>query len=181
MPDTAPKAFMSYTRFDDQHNGGRITQFRTKLGGEVQAQTGEPFEIFQDNISIAWGENWKDRTLQTINEEVVFFIPIVTPSFFTSSACCEELDMFVQRQELIRQERSNDTKLIFPVYYIKCKLVETAGLRNDNKHAQTIVAAQYADWRDLRHEEIESQPVRERLEVLAVRIQDVLEQNAGRA
>jgi WD40 repeat protein len=39
---------MSYTRFDDQHDGGHLTSLRESLSSAVQAATGEPFPIFQD-------------------------------------------------------------------------------------------------------------------------------------
>jgi hypothetical protein len=49
-----PAAFMSYARFDDQHDGGQLSEFREWLGAEVGAQTGQEFAIFQDRNDIAW-------------------------------------------------------------------------------------------------------------------------------
>jgi hypothetical protein len=49
-----PIGFMSYVRFDDQHENGRLTEFCKRLSGEVRIQTGETFEIFQDRNSIGW-------------------------------------------------------------------------------------------------------------------------------
>ena len=43
-----PVAFLSYVHDDDRHEGGRISQFRKLLSGEVQLHTGEEFPIFQD-------------------------------------------------------------------------------------------------------------------------------------
>ena len=54
-----PAAFMSYVRFNDQHDDGQLTQFRERLSAEVRVQTGEEFLIFQDRNDIAWGQNWQ--------------------------------------------------------------------------------------------------------------------------
>jgi hypothetical protein len=56
-----PIAFLSYVRADDEHEGGRLSQFRELLGREVRMQTGEEFPIFQDRNDIKWGQNWKQR------------------------------------------------------------------------------------------------------------------------
>ena len=53
----APAAFMSYVRFNDQHDDGQLSQFRERLAAEVRAQTGEEFAILQDRNDIAWGQN----------------------------------------------------------------------------------------------------------------------------
>ncbi len=85
MTEPRPAAFMSYVRTDDRHEEGRITQFRERLSGEVQMQTGEDFPIFQDRNDISWGQAWEERIEQSI-DEVTFLIPIITPSFFRSPA-----------------------------------------------------------------------------------------------
>ena len=90
MPAPRPMAFMSYARFDDEHNNWRLSEFHDRLSAEVQSQTGEEFNIFQDRQDIKWGQAWKERIEESI-DEVTFFIPIVTPSFFNSSPCREEL------------------------------------------------------------------------------------------
>jgi hypothetical protein len=40
-----PAAFMSYARFNDQHDDGQLSQIRERLAAEVRAQTGEEFAI----------------------------------------------------------------------------------------------------------------------------------------
>jgi hypothetical protein len=58
---TRPAAFLSYTRIDDQHHGGLISELRKRLSDEVRIQTGTDFPIFQDREDIAWGQNWQAR------------------------------------------------------------------------------------------------------------------------
>jgi hypothetical protein len=50
-----PAAFMSYVRFNDEHDDGQLSQFRERLSAEVRVQTGGEFAIFQDRNDIAWG------------------------------------------------------------------------------------------------------------------------------
>jgi cobaltochelatase CobT len=103
-------AFMSYVNVDDQHESGRLTQLRERLSGEVRMQTGAPFDIFQDRKDIAWGQQWQERINQSL-DAVTFLIPIITPAFFRSDACRDELERFLKREkELGRGD------LILPVY-----------------------------------------------------------------
>lgn len=86
-------AFMSYVHLDDQHEGGQLTGLCERLSAEVRIQTGEEFQIFQDRKDIQWGQNWKNIIGSSIRE-VTFLIPIITPSYFKSAACRDELQTF---------------------------------------------------------------------------------------
>ena len=88
MAANPPDAFLSYTRFDDRHDGGAISEFRRRLADSVRAVTGEAFEIFQDMDGIGLGQHWPGK-LDEMLKETRFFIPILTPSFFRSQACRE--------------------------------------------------------------------------------------------
>ena len=98
MADKPPDAFLSYTRFDDRHDGGKISEFRLRLADAVRAVTGAPFEIFQDVDDIDIGEHWSE-TLDEMLLSVRFFIPILTPSYFESEACRVELQKFLRAEE----------------------------------------------------------------------------------
>ena len=69
-----PKAFMSYTHFDDQNDGKRLTLFRECLVKEGRAQTGKEFLIFQDVEDIGWGQDFEKRIEDAI-KEVTFLSP----------------------------------------------------------------------------------------------------------
>src|SRR4029077_17472025 len=107
-----PAAFMSYVRFNDQHDDGQLTQFRERLSAEVQVQTGEEFPIFQDRNDILWGENWQKRIEQEL-DAVTLLLVIITPGFFRSLACRAEVDRFLVRERELGRE-----DLILPVYYV---------------------------------------------------------------
>jgi len=168
-------AFMSYVNVDDQHESGRLTQLRERLSGEVRMQTGSPFDIFQDKDSIAWGQQWKERINQSL-DAVTFLIPIITPAFFRSDACRDELERFLKREkELGRGD------LILPVYYVSCPALQDKAKREHDKLAQIIAARQYADWRELRFEELTSSPVRKALTKMAEQIAAALERSQAEA
>ncbi|CAK8724981.1 hypothetical protein KKHLCK_15550 [Candidatus Electrothrix laxa] len=164
-------AFMSYVNLDDQHEQGRLTQFRERLSGEVRMQTGEPFDIFQDRKDIAWGQQWQERIDESL-DAVTFLIPIITPGFFKSTACREELERFLKREEELGRG-----DLILPVYYVRCPVLEDKVKRGHDKLAQVVAARQYADWRQLRFEEFTSSLVRKALAKMAEQIVAALERS----
>jgi hypothetical protein len=75
MAAKPPDAFLSYTRFDDRHDGGAISEFCHRLASAVQAVTGAPFKIFQDVEGIGIGEHWPGK-LDRMLDQARFFIPI---------------------------------------------------------------------------------------------------------
>jgi len=164
-----PLAFMSYSRFVDTHDQGQLTTFRERLSGEIQVQTGEEFPIFQDRQDIQWGQQWQERIEESL-DEVTFLIPILTPSFFKSHKCREELEKFLEREkELVRCD------LILPVYYIGYPLLDDEERRKSDKLAQIIANRQFADWRDLRFEPFTNTLVRKTLAQMAIQIREAME------
>ena len=102
-------AFLSYTRRDDEFFGGAITSLRRLLELGVQVVTGDrTFNIFQDVEGIEFGQNWQKR----LNEAIAasrFRIPIVTPLFFKSDPCRDELKQFIgakQREQNAREQNA---------------------------------------------------------------------------
>lgn len=164
MASTPPDAFLSYTRFDDQHHSGAITELCRRLASAVRAVTGVPFEIFQDVEGIGIGEHWPGKLDDMLND-ARFFIPILTPSYFTSKPCREELEKFL-RAEAERQR--ND--LVLPIYYVECDVLEDAKLRAADSLARTLHERQRRDWRKLRYSDFKTKAVRTALDELAKEI-----------
>ncbi|HEY5891736.1 MAG TPA: right-handed parallel beta-helix repeat-containing protein [Chthoniobacterales bacterium] len=166
-----PLAFMSYVRFDDQHENGRLTQFCERLSGEVRMQTGEKFHIFQDRNDIAWGQQWKQRIDESL-DTITFLIPMITPGFFKSSACRGELERFLQREKNLGRG-----DLILPVYYVECSILSDEAKRERDLLAKTIAARQFADWRELRFEPFASPEVGKTLAGMARQIVEALDRS----
>jgi len=165
---------MSYARSDDVRD--RLTQFRENLSAEVRVHTGEEFLIFQDRKDIHWGEQWKKRIEESL-DEATFLVPIVTPSFFKSTACRKELQQFLLWERKVERD-----DLILPVYYVDCPLLNDKEKCARDELAQVIAACHYADWRDLRFEPFTSPHVWRSLADIAVQIRAALErmQSSGK-
>ncbi|MEV5724590.1 right-handed parallel beta-helix repeat-containing protein [Streptomyces pharetrae] len=161
-----PAAFMSYVRFNDQHDDGQLSEFRERLAAEVRAQTGEEFAIFQDRNDIAWGQNWQQRIDETL-DAVTLLLVIITPSLFRSPPCRDEVSRFLERErKLGRQD------LILPVHYIDTREIHDPALRATDELAEVLHSRQHADWRELRFEPFSSPVVRRAIAQLATRMRD---------
>jgi hypothetical protein len=138
MPDHA-QGFWSYVRADDQ--SGRITRLAENLKREHATQTGgRELELFLDQTSLDWGDDWKAKIEEAI-EAATFFIPIITPRYFQSSECREELLGFASQAKDLGL-----IELLLPIYY-----VEVPGLRESNDPAMKAVAStKYVDFQHLR-------------------------------
>jgi CheY-like chemotaxis protein len=137
-----PQAFLSYTRVDDEFFGGAITGLRRLLELGVQVVTGDrSFQIFQDVDGIEFGEQWQKELDQAISA-ARFLIPILTPLFFRSDACRDELGKFVQHE---RSTGRND--LILPIYFVTTPLLEKDDLLKTDPLAVEISKRQRYDWR----------------------------------
>jgi TIR domain len=155
-----PSAFWSYVRQVDDHDGGNLSRIREKLSGELQAQTGEKFEVFQDREDIKWGQQWDSRIVDSVNA-TTFFIPVITPGFFKSEACIRELETFLEREKRLGR---ND--LILPLYYI-----DTPELNQKSSDlARTVADRQWFDFREYRHGLLDSPELKRLVSKMASQI-----------
>jgi len=163
---TKPDAFLSYTRFDDRRD--RITDFRTGLSESVQEVSGEPFNIFQDvddEEGITIGEPWKGKLNEVLNQ-ARFFIPVLTPSFFRSEPCRQELRTFLDLEQKVGRR-----DLVLPIYWITCPVLEEGHLKAADELAQEIDERQRWDWRELLFEDLTSAACRRELHALSTQIE----------
>ena len=159
-------AFMSYARFNDVHDDGQLTAFRERLAAEVRAQTGEEFPIFQDRADIAWGQSWRRRIEEAL-DGVTLLLVIITPGFFRSEACREEVERFAARERALGRD-----DLILPLYYISAPELDDLARREADPVAGLLASRQLADWRDLRFEPLTSPVARKAMAGLAARMRD---------
>jgi CheY-like chemotaxis protein len=138
-----PRAFLSYTRLDDESFRGAITSLRRLLELRVRVVTGDrDFEIFQDIEGIELGQKWQKRLDEAIDASM-FLIPIVTPLFFSSDPCRDELAKFLQHERNLGRD-----DLILPVYFVSTPNLEKPEQRARDELAQEIASRQLHDWRD---------------------------------
>jgi F-box protein 11 len=166
-----PRAFLSYARFNDQHDIDALSNLSAKLEGEIRTVTGESFKIFQDKRDIYVGQNWREQIHQTL-DSVTLLIVILTPSFFRSEYCLEELQYFLAREERLKR---ND--LIVPIYYVDVPALNGKD-HGPNDVFDVIRSREFYDWRELRFESLDSAQTRRALNRLAVQIRDTLDRLA---
>lgn len=169
-----PAAFLTYVRFDDEHENGRLSDFCKRLGGEIRVQTGEPFQIFQDRNDIAWGQRWRARIEESL-DAATFLIAVITPGFFKRAECRKELQRFLDREEKLGRG-----DLILPVYYVNTPAFNDEAKRKSDPLMQLIAGRQHADWRDLRFEPWTSPQVGKTIAVMAQQIVAALERQPAR-
>ena len=140
-----PAAFISYARRDDAAYGGRITGLRQRLQRMVAAAIGRDFEIFQDCEGIAWGQHWRSRLDEAL-DEALFLIPILTPSYFNSEACRAELEVFLELER-----RSGRKDRILSLYFLDAPVYD----QKADPVAAILSERQHRDWRDQQHQHSE--------------------------
>jgi parallel beta-helix repeat protein len=158
-----PIAFLSYVRFDDKPDG-RITELRKRLSIELQQQTTEEFPIFQDINDIEWGQQWR-RAIEGTLDIVTFLIAIITPNFFKSQPCRDELDRFLKHEKALGRD-----DLVLPVYYIESSVFNNARQPDADPLATILADHNYVDWRELRTASFTSAQVAGMIETMAKRI-----------
>ncbi len=164
-----PIAFMSYASFDDRNNDKYVSKLCSLLSNEVEGQSGDPFPIFQDRTDIKWGENWKNCIEESL-DNVAFLIPIISPKYFKSRHCKEELEQFLRREKKLGR-----TDMILPIYFIKSPLMDNEKARDADTLAQAINNHHFVDWRDHRFVSLDDSAIRMHVAALAESIVDALE------
>lgn len=160
----SPLAFFSYARYDDAHDDGWLSTFRERLCAEVRLYTGEAFEIFQDRSDITWGDKWLQRIEQSL-DAATLLIPVLTPNFFRSKFCRQEVKRFLEREKQLSRR-----DLILPIYYVSCPALENPATQRKNALASEIATRQHIDCRHLRAKSFRAVAVRNALNKMALQI-----------
>ena len=87
--------FLSYATAADRDTDASISTLRDVLERAVRAHGAAGFELFQDRVSIRWGDDW-ERTLTGALDDALFFLPVLTPQFFASDWCRREAEAFLE-------------------------------------------------------------------------------------
>ena len=142
MPKSPALAFLSYTRKDDEFFGGYITAFRKMLENAVQVVTGETsFQVFQDIDGIVIGENWEKKLDEAIHGSS-FFVPMLSPLFFNSQPCRDEVEKFLEHERAL-----NRSDLILPIYFLTTAKLEKEEEKTKDPLATEFAKRQLFDWR----------------------------------
>ncbi|MEV0794909.1 toll/interleukin-1 receptor domain-containing protein [Kribbella sp. NPDC050459] len=162
--NVGPIGFWSYVHKDDEGVDGRILRLARRLSDEFSLLTGQELSIFIDRSSLEWGNEW-DQRINVALQETTFFIPVITPRYFLSSACRGELLRFSGYARSLGAE-----ELLLPIYY-----VNVADLADDSDdEAKSLIAkTQYQDWRKLRLVDEGSAEYAQAVNDMALRLADI--------
>jgi hypothetical protein len=134
--------FWSYVRSDDENSGGRIGTLAEHIRREFTLITGENLRLFVDR-DLAWGEEWKRRIDEEL-QAVTFLIPVITPAYFKSQACRDELLTFAGHANSLGLD-----ELVLPIYYVDVPALEEY-VEGADQVVDLVYRRQHEDWRDLR-------------------------------
>lgn len=138
--DVRSTSFWSYVRDDDTALFGKIADLRDDIRRIYKLLTGDSIEIFMDRDDIGWGQQWGQVISRGITR-TVFMLPIVTPSYFRSDACREELLRF---NSLCSQRGLSE--LILPIVFSG---LEHISVESDDEVVRIIAGTQYKDFTDV--------------------------------
>lgn len=158
-------AFLSYSREDNKAENKRITALAKAITNEYGLQTGDELKLFIDVDNIQAGDKWKEKIEENIGS-ALFFIAIITPRYFTSFRCREELRFFIDKAEIL-----GDRKLVLPILYSNVPELQSDGT-TDNL-IQLIKSIQWFDWTEQRLEDLDSSQSRKEIYKLALRLVEI--------
>ena len=156
------QGFWSYVHSDDEDDQGRISQLAKDVVAQYQMRTGETIELFLDKDAIEWGEEWPQKIDDNL-ASVAFFIPVITPRYFMSSACRRELRAFARRAE-----RPGLEGLLLPLYYVDVPSLEDESVEDDL--IRMVRKFQWQDWRELRWKDTTSEEYRRGVDAIVTRL-----------
>jgi hypothetical protein len=152
LPDLV--GFFSYSRSDDEQSDGALTGLRQRIRRELRMQLGRELRLWQDTEAIPLGTLWEGEIRKAIAESA-FFIPIVSPSALNSGFCRTEFEAFLAREAALGR---ND--LVFPILYIPVPGIANADRPVRDEVLKIIHARQYADWTEIRVDDVDSPGVK---------------------
>ena len=88
----------------------------SKLKALVRIKGGRSLEVFVDRESIGWGESWRNRLSESV-ENATIFIPLLSATYLDRSACREEFLAFHSKAEVL-----GVTELLLPILLFRSPL-----------------------------------------------------------
>ncbi|WP_137843107.1 toll/interleukin-1 receptor domain-containing protein [Microbacterium sp. 2FI] len=139
--EVAAKAFWSYAHADNEREQGRILRLADLVKAEFELLTGTTIEIFTDKVEIRWGDDFREK-LEEALQETAFFIPILTPTYFVRDECRKEISQFVR----------SATSLGLNQLLLSVRYIPVPDLREESadKLKATAAKMQYEPWDALR-------------------------------
>jgi hypothetical protein len=157
--------FWSYAREDDERDAGRIRGLADAVRNEYSLLTGRDLSLFIDR-DLQWGEVWRERIDEALSA-TTFFIPVITPRYFTREECRRELLTFAGHAKSLGRE-----DLVMPIYWVDVVALENKDFQGDEA-LELVSAMERADWRQVRLESVDSSAYRTEVSALAARLAEI--------
>lgn len=164
MGNSGYDGFWSYTHDDNSRAQGRVLELAAAVQGEFEVTSAQDLNMFVDRDALQWGEAWKE-SIESALAAAPFFIPIITPKYFASEACRNELAAFSGMAKSRGLE-----KLMLPILYIK---VDDLSVDSADELKSIVAKTQYVDWTSLRLKPLDHPTVLEAVEAMAVRLREL--------
>lgn len=160
------QGFWSYVHQDDAAMHGIVRRLAKHVQDEYAVLTGGiELDLFLDSAKLKWGDKWRSAIKEAL-EGTTFFIPVITPRYFASEECRNELLGFADQAEQLGLEG-----LIMPLYFVDVPALETGDM--SDPAVQLVANSQREDWRTLRLLDETTQPYRFAVNRLATRLFEV--------
>lgn len=163
-----PKIFLSYSSFDEKHEGGRLSALRKRLSEEFTAQRGKDGSVFVDRTAIRPGDNWKAK-LQAALDAADVLVAFITPSYLNSPWCRTEIGAFFDKER-----QSGQKGVVVPIVYMG-----TADRLAQDSLGKAIVERDPLDWRELRFEPFSSSRLKREMQKAASAIGQAIQAGAS--
>jgi len=162
--EIAAKVFWSYAHADNEREHGRILRLADLVRAEYEMLTGATIEIFTDRAEIAWGDDFRQKLEQAL-QETAFFIPVLTPTYFLRDECRKEMSQFVRSASDLGLQQ-----LLLSIHYIP-----VADLTEQSADELKAVAAsmEHEPWSAMRLLDEDSAEHRRSVNRLATRLVDL--------
>lgn len=154
--------FISYSTKDDDLSNKWITNFKILLEKEICASVPNvKCDIFFAPESIHTGEEWHNKFLSKINNELDILIAFLSPQYLTSEYCVEELNAGFNLLHSVWKGR------IFPIYFNGRGKLEDVLKEHDRYQLEDdLIKYNYLDWRPLRFTSVTDSEARKEIYLL---------------
>ena len=161
------QAFVSYVHADNDNDRNRIVRLAQDVAAEFAMISGgvDELRVVLDKRILA-GSYWSDELDEMIAKSN-FFLAVITPRYFKSTVCRQELSMFYDAAKSLDR-----LQLIIPIYYLDVPGLET---ETADRVKCLVNQIQWYNWRPVRLQDIDSAIYRETVHGLAVQIREPID------
>ena len=155
--------FVSYSKFDEAHDHGKLSALCERLTDELRLNSEENVSFWLDRENLSLGSNWKDRLDEALREADLL-VAFITPSYLKNKWCREELTGFLKKEKQLNRQNT-----IIPIIYLG-----NEDWLSQDALGKEIIHRKVLDWRELRFEPFTSIRLKREMKKAAGAIEDAI-------